>query len=532
MIIDIYVILPLVCALFVTFFGFFVLSKNSRSRMNQLLFGFCVSMFFWMFGTFMMFVTRGNVDSSVFWDRFVYAGVVFMPSLMHHFSLIFTKNRGQRKLLIINYSLSVFFLFASRTRYFVNDLYYYSWGVHSHAQILHTVFLAYFFIGTGIFFRNCLLYYRRVVERIAKIQIIYVFVSFAIVIFVGGSAYLFAYGIDTRFPFAYLSGLIFPVMLFYTVSRYHLLEARLIVVEILVGLTAFLIVLQIFFSNTLSEIIMRVLSALVVAMIGILLVKSMKTEVSRREEIQHLAEQLNAANAKLQALDKLKSEFLSIAAHQLRTPLTVIKGYVSMIQEGDYGKIDNPKIDTVLKNVYTSNEHLIYLVNDFLDVSRIEGGCTSYTFVKTDLKKVAEELVIEISLPVKEKNLQFKVEIAKNLPAVTVDMEKIRNVMWNFLTNAVKYTPHGWLKMELFIKGRKIVYQVTDNGIGLTKLDLENVYQKFYRAEEAKKITAAGVGLGLFVCKKFIEAHHGEVFVESPGPGQGATFGFRLPMKK
>ena len=104
--------------------------------------------------------------------------------------------------------------------------------------------------------------------------------------------------------------------------------------------------------------------------------------------------------------------------------------------------------------------------------------------------------------------------------------------MLNFLTNAVKYTPKGWLKMELFKKGRQIIYQVSDNGIGLTKFDLENVFQKFYRAEEAKKITATGVGLGLFVVKKFIEAHDGEVFVTSPGPGQGASFGFRLPIKR
>lgn len=318
----------------------------------------------------------------------------------------------------------------------------------------------------------------------------------------------------------------------YAILKHQLMNIKLLATEGFLLILNLFLLFEVITASSIRALIINLVVWLVILFISFLLMRSVKREVSRREEIQRLAEQLNTANAKLQELDKLKSEFLSIAAHQLRTPLTIIKGYVSMIQEGDYGKIDNPKIDTVLGNVYKSNEHLICLVNDFLDVSRIEGGRTSYTFAKTDLKKVAEELVTEIFLPVKEKGLQFKVEIAKNLPAVTVDMEKIRNVMWNFLTNAVKYTPKGWLKMELFKKGKKIIYQVSDNGIGLTKLDLENVYQKFYRAEEAKRITATGVGLGLFVCKKFIEAHKGEVFVASPGPGQGATFGFRLPMKK
>src|SRR3990167_5929528 len=171
---DIYTILPLTCAIFVAFFGVFVLLNDEKSRMHHLLFGFCMSMMFWMFGTFMMFYTRGNYYEAIFWDRFVYAGVVFMPPFMHHFSLVFTGRIGKQKfLLTMNYVLAFAALIASRTPYFLDDLYHYSWGVHTQARILHTVFLGYFFLGTGIFFYNVFSYFKKAKDKIIRLQSIY-----------------------------------------------------------------------------------------------------------------------------------------------------------------------------------------------------------------------------------------------------------------------------------------------------------------------------------------------------------------------
>ena len=181
---NLFTILPLTCAIFVFLFGLFVLSKDSKSPMNRLMFAFSMSMTFWMFGTFMMFGTRlSNAAQSEFWDRFVYAGVVFMPPLMHHFSLIFTKRSGQRKLLFANYLLAFIFLIASRTRYFVDGLYIYDWGAHTRARVLHHVFLGYFFVGTGGFFYNIASYARSLKDKMRKLQAWYVFVAFAIEIF-------------------------------------------------------------------------------------------------------------------------------------------------------------------------------------------------------------------------------------------------------------------------------------------------------------------------------------------------------------
>lgn len=527
---DIYTTLPLTCSLFGLFFGLFVLFQDYRSRMNQLLFGFNVSMLFWMFGTFMMFVSRGNMEAALFWDRFVYMGVAFMPPLMHHFSLVFTQQLGKQKfLLAANYILAFIFFFLSRSHYFVDDIYYYSWGAHSQARILHTVFLGYFFLGTGLFFGNVLKFFLKAKDKIIRLQTIYVFIAFAIVIFIGGSAYLFAYNIDTKFPFAYVSGLIFPIMLFYAVSRHHLLGKKAVLTEVLVGLAEFFVVMEIFFSKSLWDVLVRVIFAVVLAVLGIVLIRSVRAEINRREEITKMANSLEKANLRLQELDKQKTEFLSIASHQLRTPLSILKGYLELVKDGGYGKITK-QTKEILNNMDQSNEHLIKLVDEFLNISRIEQGRTKFNFVQFDIAHMVDGVVAEFKIKAKDKNMIL--DWTNSAPIILVgDEEKIRHVVFNFVDNAIKYSDKGTVKIKIKndYDGYRVV--VSDHGFGFNKTDEVNFFQKFYRGENVKGINVNGTGLGLYVCRKFIEAHGGKVWAHSPGLGKGSQFGFWLPFK-
>ncbi len=527
---DIYTTLPLTCALFVLFFGLFVLSQDYHSRMNQLLFGFNVSMLFWMVGTFMMFVSRGDLSSALFWDRFVYMGVAFMPPLMHHFSLVFTQQTNKQKnLLVINYILAFAFAFLSQSKYFVDGIYYYSWGVHSQARILHTVFLGYFFFGTGLFFVNVLKFFLKAKDRIIRLQTIYVFIAFAIVIFIGGSAYLFAYNIDTKFPFAYLSGLVFPIMLFYAVSRHHLLGKKAVLTEVMVGLAEFFVVMEIFFSPSLRDVLVRVVFAIILAVLGMVLIKSVRTEINRREEVTKMANSLEKANLRLQELDKQKTEFLSIASHQLRTPLSILKGYIELIKDGGYGKITKQTRE-ILNNMDESNEHLIKLVDEFLNISRIEQGRTKFTFIEFDVAHMIDVLVEEFKIKAKDKNMTLEWNNSDPINIVG-DEEKIRHVVFNFIDNALKYSDKGTVKIKVKndYDGYRIV--VSDQGFGFNKTDEVNFFQKFYRGENVKGTNVNGTGLGLYVCRKFIEAHGGKVWAHSSGLGKGGQFGFWIPFK-
>jgi signal transduction histidine kinase len=499
--------------------------------MNQLLFGFNVCMFFWLFGTFMMFALRDNEVAAVFWDRFIYVGVVFMPAFMHHFSLLFTGRVGQQKVLLwINYFLAFVFLFLSRTPYFVDGLYYYSWGVHSQAKILHTIFMVYFFGMEVVAGANLWRYYQMAKEKTLRAQIIYVALSFSIVIFIGGLTYLFAYGVDTKFPFTYVTGLIFPLMLFYALGKHHLFGTKVIVTEILVGLAEFFMVMQIFFSQTVLDVIIRTVFSIIVALFGVLLIRSVHTEIQRREEVTALAHSLEKANLRLQELDRQKTDFLSIASHQLRTPLSILKGYIELIKDGGYGKPTKGIVET-LNSMDSSNEHLIKLVDEFLNISRIEQGRTKFVFKEDDIFAVVEDVKKELELRAKEKKLGL-VSLHKGATTLIImDAEKVRHVVFNFVDNAIKYSEKGKIIISVEDEDNGTTVRVCDQGIGFNKVDAANFFQKFYRGDNVKGTNVNGTGLGLYVCRKFIEAHGGKVWAHSPGLGQGGEFGFWLPMK-
>jgi len=528
MILDIYSILPLTCALFVLFFGIFILSKDWKSKMNQMLFAFCITMLIWMFSTFMMFALRNSAEASLFWDRMVYMGVVWMPPFMHHFSLLFTKSddKKQKKLLYLNYAIAFFFFTVSRTNFFVEDLYYFSWGVHAQARILHHFFLGFFFLGTSLFFINLLSYYRKVNKRVIKIQITYIFLSFAIVIFIGGLAYLHAYNIDTKFPFSYLTGIIFPVILFYAVTKHHALGMKTVVTEVLAGVTNFLVVLQIFLSDDILEIILRSIFAILILFISILLIRSVNKEVDRRRKITILAKTLEKANLRLQEVDRQKTEFLSIASHQLRTPLSIAKGYIELLEDGAYGKV-NKEMKKILEGMNDSNEHLVKLVDDFLDISRIEQGRTKYSFQDGDLNKVVTGVVEELKERARENGIKIIYKKPKLKNIINIDEEKIRHVIFNFIDNAIKYSGKGKEIVVNIVREKKgLSLRIKDGGLGFDEVDQANFFQKFYRGNNVRGTNVAGTGLGLYVCRRFIEKHDGRIWADSKGEGKGSEFGF------
>lgn len=219
----------LISAIFVAALGVFVSRQNIKSKLNILFGFFCASIFFWLLGTFAMFLSK-TPEWAIFWDRFVYIGVVFLPILMHHFSLLFTKNKDkkQRYLLYFGYALAIFFLIISRTDYFVKDLFYYDWGVHTKAQLFHHIFLGVFYVYILIFFFNIRHFYKTAASPLEKKQAQYIFAAFFFLIAVGTPAYLPAYGIGV-FPVPFISGLLFTITLAYAIVKHRLFDIKVII---------------------------------------------------------------------------------------------------------------------------------------------------------------------------------------------------------------------------------------------------------------------------------------------------------------
>jgi hypothetical protein len=174
---SIFSFLPLISAVFVLFLGVFVFLKNRKSKLNIIFFLLTIAFTIWLFSTFMMFISETD-DQAIFWDRNVYSGVIFIPILVYHFSLVFSKNKNRKKSLYLGYFIAFIFLVLSRTDYFVADLFKYKWGVHAKAQFFHHFFLIFFSVYSFFFYYNIYRCYRKTKFGIERSQVKYIFIAF------------------------------------------------------------------------------------------------------------------------------------------------------------------------------------------------------------------------------------------------------------------------------------------------------------------------------------------------------------------
>ena len=228
-------------------------------------------------------------------------------------------------------------------------------------------------------------------------------------------------------------------------------------------------------------------------------------------------------------VEKMKTEFVSIAAHQLRTPISAIKWTLRMILDGDLGPINDEQRE-FLDKTYKSNERMINLINDLLNVTRIEEGRQVYNPVVADIEEVIRGLVSNYEDMARQKNLHLTFEKAVPvIPTVKIDLEKIKLVVSNLVENALKYTPAGGkIFVTLGEEDGNAMVEVADTGIGIPAEQQDRIFTKYFRSANAIKAETEGTGLGLFIAKNIVEAHGGEIrFVSEPG--RGTKFSFILP---
>ena len=262
----------------------------------------------------------------------------------------------------------------------------------------------------------------------------------------------------------------------------------------------------------------------------------------RFEEIQNFAntlqdkvtdatKELRKTNEKLKALDEAKDEFISMASHQLRTPLTSVKGYLSMVLEGDTGPLKKPQME-LLEQAFTSSQRMVYLIADLLNVSRLRTGKFVIENKETYLPDVVEGEVNQLRESAVGRKLTLNYEKPKQFPRLLLDETKVRQVVMNFLDNAIYYTPAGGkIDVKLEVTPESVSYTVDDNGVGVPKSERHHLFNKFYRAGNAKKMRPDGTGLGLFMAKKVIVAQGGAIIFKTE-EGKGSTFGFSFPRAK
>lgn len=248
-----------------------------------------------------------------------------------------------------------------------------------------------------------------------------------------------------------------------------------------------------------------------------------------QDKVKHATGRLRTANRHLKELDKAKDEFISMASHQLRTPLTTIKGYLSMMLEGDTGDITETQREFIT-HAYEGSERMVALISDLLNVSRLSAGRFLIEQKPTDVVAMIADEIRQLMPHATAKGLYLKLDPPKGrMPLVDLDENKTRQVIMNFIDNAIYYTQQGGVTVRLRLDNGNFRVEVTDTGIGVPEDAKSHLFTKFFRAGNAQNVRPDGTGLGLYLARRVVYDQGGTIIFES-SEGRGSTFGFELPI--
>lgn len=526
--------------------GLLVYLKNKKAILNRIFALFCLSVSAWGGFWFLWVISGDNKSLALIFGRALNIAAIFVSITYFHFITLFLNiYQKNKRLVIFGYLLSIILFISGFTSLFVRNVepelsfpWYPKPGITYHLFTL--MFFGYIIYCWYLMFRSL----KKITET-TSLQIKYVLLG-TFIGFIGGStSFLPVYNIHIP-PFGV--GLVIVAVIFITlaITRYHLFEIRVILTEILVAATGLTLLTQTLLTDSVLLKTFGTILVVLFSIFGYQLVRSVIREIELRAKSERLSSELvtlnvklNAAYRELKKLDDAKSEFISIASHQLKTPLSATKGYISMILEKTYGKVPK-KMSQPLENVYASNERLIKLVNDMLNISRIESGKVDMEWEKTSLEELISDVINELKIRADNKKLYLNFEKpvpstgsgqAEPIPPILIDKTKIRQVILNFIDNSIKYTEKGGTTVKLFKTDSVVRVEVSDTGVGLEKDDIAKLFESFSRAKTGLRNQPEGTGLGMYIARKFIELHQGKIWAESPGKDKGSTFYIELPIK-
>lgn len=347
----------------------------------------------------------------------------------------------------------------------------------------------------------------------------------------GGGITNFLPQVINVYPFGNYFVILYVFIMSRGVLKYKLMNTKILSTQLFAGATVLIFLFNLLHSGTFSEWFVNMLLFMGVLLFSIMIVRSVYREVEQRQTIEKLVTKLEDANTRLTELDQMKSEFISLASHQIRGPLAAIKGYASLILEGDYGRV--PKnIQEPIETIFQSCQSLVTIVEDFLNVSRIEQGRMKYDFTDFDIVELVRQVITELRPSINKKGLRIVTSLPEERIMVNADVGKIKQVIGNLVDNATKYTKEGSLTIALEYNGisKKVLFTISDTGVGISPETLPKLFQKFSRAEDAAKANILGTGLGLYVAKELLKAHEGRIWAESAGVGKGSTFFVEMPL--
>ncbi|HYD93542.1 MAG TPA: ATP-binding protein [Candidatus Paceibacterota bacterium] len=519
-------LLPLVASLIL---GIFIISSNKTSAAAKALFFSIIGLNIWLFFDLILWATEIPRYTMFFWsiinmvEPMIYAGILFfLYFFIRGKSPSFWPSLGLGILLIptivltpTHYALEAFNLTNCDREAVEGIMVYYGYFV----EILITIWILVF--GFASLIRE------KVAEERRKIGLVVFGSVFLLLSFALGNVIGSLFVDWTIGQYGLLGIPVFVGLLGYLIVRFHAFNIRLIAAQALVA-GVWILVLGLLFIRTIE--VARIVTAITlifVIILGIALVRGVKREIEQRERLEVLTKELQSANDRLKELDQLKSEFLSIASHQLRAPITAIRGYAANIADGTYGPVPD-HLKEPLETVQETTRLMVNSIEDYLNISRIEQGRMKYEKSDFDIADLAKKVVNELTPVAAKKQLTLSVNAPEDL-MVNADIGKIKQVITNLVDNAIKYTKEGGITVAVAEEQNKVRVTVTDTGVGIPAEEINGLFEKFKRARGANNVNTTGTGLGLYVAKQLAEGHGGSVRATSDGAGKGSCFILELP---
>ncbi|MFH1188748.1 MAG: ATP-binding protein [bacterium] len=318
----------------------------------------------------------------------------------------------------------------------------------------------------------------------------------------------------------------FVIAAAYAVLRHQLFKVKIVGTEFLMAMIWVFLLARLILVTSMDKLFTNSIIFCAVVVFGMLVIKNIRREGSRMEELEEVSAQLESMNKQLEELDVTKTRFLSFATHQVKTPMTAIKGYSSLIYVHLH-ELSREKVIEMINRMRIATDRTIHLVDSLLDVKKMQEGRMEYRFSAVNIVSMVKSAVEELQLIAKEKGLRLFMESENEHILIHADKEKFREVIQNLVENAVKYTEKGWVKVKVYREKDDVLVHVSDSGRGIEKDVIPLLFSEFSRGKGVSVIQ--GTGLGLYIAKQIVLDHHGEIWAESEGLGMGSSFYIRIP---
>ena len=535
------------------------------------------SSFYALFCGATYFFWGGNLFISLIWYKTTWFGILMIPAFLI-FIYYFTSNTKNLALKAIIFYLVAFFIIylVFTTNFFVKSVHLRGFNVSSINGELDFIGRIYIFLCILIALGNLLKDYFKT-TGFKKLQLQY-FISGIVIYTTTGiittSLIPFFIKESPYYDFTAYASLVWLGLTTYAIFKYKLLDIRIIATELLTFAIWVTLLINIFSSNGIQEVLINSVVFIAVIVAGVLLIRSVMKEVQQREEIAQMAEDVRRAyviekraKEEIEKIDKFKDQFLMTTQHNLRTPLTSMIGYSDLLLSGTFGK-QNKKTTEVIKRFQLLTQGMVKMINDFLNMAQFQLGKDVVSLKSgVEIVPILEDIIQELQFKAETRGIYLKFEKPSENFKIVADREKLKAALFNIVDNAVKYTEKGGVTVKIsldqqglpkadsqfLISSQKensekilnlkseiinppqskpsVLIEVRDTGIGIPPDKIKTLFEtQFERTEEAKRASPVGTGIGLYLAGQIIKAHKGRVWAESEGQGNGSTFYVELPI--